>query len=251
MLYLIGLGIGGAAGITVEGLKAARKCSEIYIDSYTSVVPSEHEIRSVIGKVPKHSARNMLEEDFEKDIMNKAKSSDIALLIPGDPLVATTHIELINSCRKHSVKYKIIHSSSIISAIGETGLQSYKIGRKASIAFPVKGIYAESGYDAILDNKKIGLHTLLLLDLHNGKYMDCEEATQSLIFIEKKRKKKLISGNTMVVVCAALGSENSVIKYCKVSEVRNLGLKNGPFPQCIVLPGKLHFAEQEALEWIK
>lgn len=38
MLYLIGLGLGDAADITVKGLQALRRCSRVYLEAYTSVL---------------------------------------------------------------------------------------------------------------------------------------------------------------------------------------------------------------------
>lgn len=38
MLYLIGLGLGDAADITVRGLQALKSCSRVYLEAYTSVL---------------------------------------------------------------------------------------------------------------------------------------------------------------------------------------------------------------------
>lgn len=38
MLYLIGLGLGDAADITVKGLQALRSCSRVYLEAYTSIL---------------------------------------------------------------------------------------------------------------------------------------------------------------------------------------------------------------------
>ena len=38
MLYLIGLGLGDAADITVKGLQAVKSCSRVYLEAYTSIL---------------------------------------------------------------------------------------------------------------------------------------------------------------------------------------------------------------------
>ena len=43
MLYLIGLGLGDAADITVKGLEAVKRCSRVYLEAYTSVLTGGQE----------------------------------------------------------------------------------------------------------------------------------------------------------------------------------------------------------------
>lgn len=38
MLYLVGLGLGDAADITVKGLRAVRGCARVYLEAYTSLL---------------------------------------------------------------------------------------------------------------------------------------------------------------------------------------------------------------------
>lgn len=38
MLYLVGLGLGDAADITVKGLQAVKSCSRVYLEAYTSIL---------------------------------------------------------------------------------------------------------------------------------------------------------------------------------------------------------------------
>lgn len=38
MLYLVGLGLGDAADITVKGLQVVKSCSRVYLEAYTSVL---------------------------------------------------------------------------------------------------------------------------------------------------------------------------------------------------------------------
>jgi len=107
-------------------------------------------------------------------------------------------------------------------------------------------------FDNVLgENKKLGLHTLFLLDLKpdDGEYMKINEAIDYLINLEKKKKFKVINNNTLCVGCAALGSEDSKIVYGKISDVREININK--IPQCLIIPGKMQFFEEEYLENFK
>ena len=60
---------------------------------------------------------------LQDTILANAKDHDVAFLVGGDPLSATTHTDLILRAVELSVPYKIIHNASIMNAIGSSGLQ--------------------------------------------------------------------------------------------------------------------------------
>lgn len=136
-----------------------------------------------------------------------------------------------------------------MNAIGITGLQLYKFGKTTSIPFQEKGFEPETPYDAIKQNGE--LHTLVLLDLrpNENKFMTVNEGLQYLLKIESKRKEKIISEDKLVLGCARIGSTDYKIKYAKIKDLIKQDFGNAP--HCIVIPGKLHFAEEEALEMYK
>lgn len=43
MLYFIGLGLGDEKDITVRGLEAVRRCSHVFLESYTSLLGVDKE----------------------------------------------------------------------------------------------------------------------------------------------------------------------------------------------------------------
>ncbi len=234
MLYLIGLGLGNEKGLTIEGLEAAKKC-ECYLESYTSKYESLEKLEKIVGKRITILKRGDVEEGSQK-IIDSAKKKDVAVFVIGDPLAATTHIDLVIQAKKQKIPVRIIHNASIFSAVGETGLQLYKFGKTATIPYTKQ---AESVKDAVESNKKSGLHTLLLLDLdaEKGKYMTTKEALE--IIIEKKlifEKEKLIAAHI---------SENSQIFYDIPTELMKKKINT---PSVLVVPGKLHFMEKEFLE---
>lgn len=51
MFYVIGLGLGDCKDITVKGLEIIRKCDQIYLESYTSILscPAEELVVFVLS----------------------------------------------------------------------------------------------------------------------------------------------------------------------------------------------------------
>lgn len=187
-------------------------------------------------------------ENNADEILEKAKTNDVAFLVVGDVFSATTHHDLRLRAIKAGIKVEIINNVSIMTAVGITGLDLYKFGRTTTIVFPEPNFFPETPYDAIKMNLVNGLHTLCLLDIKRDRemYMDINEALHLLLAIEEKRKEKVINEDTKVVGCARLGSENQLIKYGTVKEL--LTFNFGEPLHAMIIPGKLHFMEEEVLE---
>lgn len=236
MLYLIGLGLWDEKDISLKALEVAKKCA-CYAEIYTSTWKGSLEgLGKLVGKHVWQLNRPDLEENLQT-LLNTAKESDVAVFVPGDPLSATTHIDLLIEARKQKIDVKIIHNASIFSAIAETGLQLYKFGRTATVPY-TKQIGAVR--DALLANKELGLHTLLLLDIDPiAGQMPANEAVKLLM------ETGLIEKYDRLVAVAQLGSESPQITYATAVD---LSKKNIGSPSVLVFPGKLHFREKEALE---
>jgi diphthine synthase len=244
MIYLIGLGIGNEKDITARGIEACSRCAEVYAELYTARWPGDMKrLEKLIGKTVAILSRQDMEEGAGK-LVKRAKERDIAVLVPGDPLSATTHIGLMMEARERKVKAEVIHASSILTAVAETGLSLYNFGRTVTVVPPQEGYAPASFYDAAEKNAKLGMHTLLLLDVGMGT----AAGISVLMAIGAKRKKPLVSGNTMLVAASALGTPEAVIRYGKA---RDLLRKPMEPPAVLILPGKLHFTEKEYLEAFK
>ncbi len=251
MLYLIGSGIYDEKDLTIRGLDALKNCSEIYAESYTNYFSgSLPNLEALTGKKIILLKRGDLEERPQDNVLKNSLELDVALLVSGDPMVATTHIDLILRAKKLGISCKIIHSSSIYSAIGEAGLQIYKYGKTASLVYPEKSYFPTSPYDILRENQKNGLHTLFLLDIkaEEKRFMTVNEAINLLLEIEKEKKEGLFSLDTLCVGVARLGGETK-IKAGKASEIAKEDF--GKPPHSLIVPGKLHFMEKEALELFK
>ncbi len=249
MLTIIGIGVEGHEDITIKGLEAIKKSDSIFIESYTSIIQEKKEQLEKIWKVkitPAH--REDIEGEHNK-IIKKSKTENVALLIIGDPLTATTHTDILLRARKEGIKTRIIHNAGIITLAGETGLQPYKFGKTTSIPFDEKG--TGTAYNIIAQNKSIKAHTLILLDLDppNNKYLDVQTAIQRLLIEERKHKKKIILPATKIIICERLGTKTQKIHYDTIEKL--LKQKYGNPPKCIIIPATLHFMEEEYLDSVK
>ena len=247
-LTLIGLGLGNEKDITVRGLEAIRSADKVYLESYTSL------LQCSIADLEKHYGKKIIttqREDIEncaEKIVEEAQTKNIALLIIGDPFSATTHINYLIECKKKNIPIKIIHNASILTAVGEIGLELYKYGKVTSIPFAD----SETPYNVIAENKKAHLHTLALLDLDpkSNKFLTIKEVIERLLQIENKKKSNVITEKTQMVGAARLGSESAIIKAAAAKELTKVDF--GKPPYCIIIPAeKLHFIEEEALEIYK
>ena len=241
---LFGIGLSGDNSITFEEMENLKKSDKVYFEVYTSKWEGNiSKIEELINKKILFVKRLDLEENSKK-ILEEAKSKNIAILVLGDPLVATTHITLLLEAKKMGIKTKVIHNASIYSAVGETGLHLYKFGATVTIPFPEKTNNQSplSTFETIKQNRKLGWHTLCLLDLiaEKDKYMSPNEGTEILL------KSKDIKKEDEVVIFGRAGSEEPLIAFGKIKDLVKKDFGDPPF--VLIVPGKLHFTEKEFLE---
>ncbi len=238
MLYLIGIGL-SSKDISLRGIEALKKCKKAYLEDYTSsFLYSVRELEKTINrKVIKINREFVESADI---LLNESKKQNIALLIYGDPLSATTHIDLVLRAIKSRIKFEIIHSASIFTAAAESGLQLYKFGKTASLPRFYPSFKPESFYDIIKDNLSINAHTLLLLDIG----LSVKDALFQIKEVLDRRNEKL----NKMLICERLGTKDRKISY---GYLEKLIKKNFKVPACIIIPGEMHFLEREFIEKFK
>jgi diphthine synthase len=233
MLHIIGLGL-NEKGISIEGKETLKKCKKVYLENYTVEFPYKLEkLEKIINKKIISLDRTQVENE---KLVIEAKEKNICLLVYGCPLFATTHISLIEDCKKNKVKYKIIYASSVFDAIAESGLQLYKFGKIASMPTWEKNFTPDSFLDFVKENKSINAHSLILIDIG----LSFKDALNQLIKGSKNKKFKL----DKILVCSQLGFK-SKFYYNSINKLKKKKIKT---PFCFVIPGKLHFLEEEVLE---
>ncbi|MEK6923505.1 MAG: diphthine synthase, partial [Nanoarchaeota archaeon] len=151
-----------------------------------------------------------------------------------DPLSATTHFEIISECRKRGIKYEIIHSASVLTAIAETGLSLYKFGKVTSIPKPQENFKPTSFVNTLKQNQSIEAHTLFILEPE----LKLAEAIGILL-----EASSIVTLETFAIGCARLGYKDAKIAYNKLAELKTMDF--GSTPHCLVIPAKLDFKEEE------
>ncbi|OYT32379.1 diphthine synthase [Candidatus Woesearchaeota archaeon] len=245
MLYLVGLGIGGCKAITLQGLGAVKQCDKVYLEVYTSFFDSVSELENLVGKKIFVVGRDFVESGDV--ILSEAKDNNVAFLVVGDPLCATTHWDLLRRAKENNIPVEVVHNASIVSSVGSTGLQVYKFGKITSIPFSDSEVIVETPYNVLKENLSIGAHTLFLLDLRpdENRFMSVHDAVEHLLKIEKLKKENLFNEDTFCIGCARIGFSDEFIKAGKARELLNVDF--GRPVHCLIVPGKLHFMEEEAL----
>ena len=247
MLWFIGIGISGADSISVEAQKILEKADIVYLEQFTSPIGKSDEKK--LAKLTKGEfkiAKRWLVEDG-KEILKNAKKEKVVLMSYGDPYIATTHIELRTRAIQDKIKTYTIHAaSSLTSMIGECGLHHYKIGRVATIMDDVKTVITP--YWIIYKNLIEGNHTILLLEYNQDKnfFLEPIDALNFLIETEKGQKRKVFSTSSFAIVASRIGFKTQSIVAGKVSSLKKLDF--GKPPHTIIIPGRMHFTESDALK---
>ena len=250
-LVFIGLGLYDEQGLSLRAQTEARTCEHVFLELYTSVMPGLNidRLSQAVGRPVEILTRKDVEEFAQEKILSKASRGKVAFLVPGDPMVATTHVDLRLRAERAGVGTRIIHGASIASAAaGITGLQSYKFGRTITIPVTASNELPESSYRATKANFDAGLHTLALLevDVENHRWVTIPQALKQLHAASIRASDRFVSPETLAVGLARLEAPDMIVHAAPVSDL--IGMDFGEPPHCFILPGKLHFVEAEALQ---
>ena len=247
-LVFVGLGLFDENDISLKGLRELEKSDVVYAEFYTSklldsAIPN---LEKKIGKPITVLNRNEVEN--ATNILNAAETKHVVLLVCGDPMMATTHVDMRLRASQRGIPTRIIHNSSIFTAAsGLVGLQNYKFGRTTTLPYPHKQFFPLSPYEVISENKMRGLHTLVLLDIQaeEKKYMTAHEGLDVLLQMAQKKNDAMINKDSVVCVVARAGSLNSLVAADTIACLQKRTF--GPPLHTLIVPGTLHFLEVQAL----
>ncbi|CAG58086.1 uncharacterized protein GVI51_B04873 [Nakaseomyces glabratus] len=264
MLYLIGLGLSYKSDITVRGLEAVKNCTRVYLEHYTSILmaASKEELEEFYGKEVILADRELVESG-SADILRDADKENVAFLVVGDPFGATTHTDLVLRAKKDKIPVEVIHNASVMNAVGSCGLQLYNFGQTISMVFFTDSWRPDSWYDKVMENRKIGLHTLVLLDIkvkeqslenmargrliyEPPRYMSIAQCCQQLLEIEELRAEKAYTADTPVVGISRLGSPTQSFKAGTIKELAEYDAGE-PLHSLVILGRQSHELELEYL----
>ena len=292
-LCLVGAGISGTSSIPADGKNAICNAEIIYYEQFTSPSPSDDNAMhgAIRGMAQSKSceirdAKRWMVEDGTS-ILDDSRDRRVVLLSYGDPLVATTHIDLLCRAAKQGIAVRVIHASSGPTAIvGECGLHHYKMGRMATIMRKESSM--TTPYYTVYKNAVERSHTLLLLeyDYEGTEYgdgcsfaLDPAEALRGLLRTERGQQRHVITEDTYAIVASRIGMNARVPGRVPANDTScNAAMNGGPDdcydneenprhqcitagrisslmargnfgepPHSIIIPGRLHFTESDAL----
>ena len=246
-IIFIGLGLNDERSLTLEALDACKRCDMLFIEQYTSKLAtgSLKRLEKLIGKEIHVLGRDEVES---AEPLKSAKEGTVGLLVPGDPMTATTHVDLRIRADDLGIGTRTVHGTSAMIAVpGILGLQHYKFGRTITLPFPHKGFEPTSPFEQFVENQKQGLHTLVLLDIQAAEnhYMTANEGLEWLLGTSRRIGSQAISEDTLACVVARAGSIDCVARADRISTLIKSDF--GEPLHTIVIPGRLHFQEEEAL----
>jgi diphthine synthase len=277
-LVLIGIGPGGIDGMTRAAISAAKNADHRRYEAYTALWSAEDisQLEIEIGEIHR-VMRPEVEDPVE--LLALSKESVVALLVVGDPLQATTHVDLQLQAEEAGVECTVIHGVSITGLVtGAVGLSNYRFGRQTTLTYPYGGWVATSPLEVIALNRIQGLHTLALLDLDptgegtgGQKPMQPADAASAMVGMAEKLSKNISEmqndsplsalkvhaceeickdfTSLMVVLCSDMGTSNQSISYLSIEEL--VSGPNGGL-HCLVIPAEPSDVELSALRrWSK
>lgn len=251
-LWFVGGGLGDELDLSRRALRLLGQCGAVFAEEYTSVFrPGTLErLSKEIGR-PIDVLERSDAEDGRRVLAALDRSPRVALLVPGDPFAATTHLALRRLAEEHGHAWRYLPGASITSAAaGFLGLMVYRFGRVSSLPFAEPGFAPRSPLDIIRANRRHDLHTLVLLDLRPSeqRFMTAREAIG--ILQERDRRPRLFGPSVEIAVVARLGTDGAAAWFGALPALA--AVEFGPPLHALVVPARsLHFEEAAALERVR
>lgn len=243
MLSFVGLGLYDERSVTIEGRDRIQAADAVFAELYTS--------RLVGASIPDVEAFHETEinvcerETVEQDpapILDAAADGDAVFLTAGDPMIATTHVDLRLRAQQRGIDTEILHGVTAQTAASSlTGLQNYRFGPSTTLPFPdVHGADGLPGSvtETIDANSDRELHTLVFLDIKaaDERYMHADTAAELLADRY---------GDRLGVVVARAGSPDPLLVADRIDTLADYSF--GDPLHLLVVPGSLHHIEADAL----
>jgi diphthine synthase len=254
-LYIVGAGL-SSEYLSLRAIKALSRARKVYIDTYTSIAPGVDEelVARLAPEAEVVRATRLHLENEAYRIVEEAAEGDVAVLVPGDPFIATTHVALAVEARRRGVEVVAVPGVSGIQAVLDaTGLQFYRFGKPVTLVYPEEGLRPYSTLEVIAENRRRGLHTLVLLDLRldQGKAMTIPEAVNTLFQLERELAEKgeiePFLGDALFVAVARAGLPDAACAAGPAGFVASQSYPPPPHSLVVAAP-RLHPMEEEALE---
>lgn len=245
-LWFIGAGLDDERGLSTRALEVLRSCDHLFAEEYTArLAEGSLERLSATLALPIIRLSREALESARPVLEALGSSARVALITPGDPFAATTHVALRAEAEQAGHTWRYLPGASILSAAaGFLGLMHYRFGRIVSLPFPEPGFTPRSPLEAIAANRESQLHTLVLLDLRpsEGRYLLAGAALEHLAVLDQ-------DGTHLpseLAVVARVGTEGARAWFGPRTALQSFDFGE-PMHSLVVPAPELHFQEAQAL----
>ncbi|MCI4356871.1 MAG: diphthine synthase [Thermoplasmata archaeon] len=247
-LWFVGAGLGDERDLSLRAVETLRRCRRVFTEEYTSILaPGTIErLGESLGRPLERLGR--AEVEGERVVLDALRTEGtVALLVAGDPFVATTHVHLRLAAERAGHAWYYLPGPSIgTAAISLLGLMHYRFGRVVSLPFAEPGFDPISPFEQVGRNRRSGAHTLILLDLRpsEGRFLRAEEALQR--FEGERATSAAVEDATEFGVVARVGRSDAAAWWGTRTVLRSEELGE-PLHALVVPASELHFQETEAV----
>jgi diphthine synthase len=245
-LTFVGLGLGDQ-GVSIAGVNAIKQAEMAYLEHYTTPYAPRllQELESATSKTVTIVDRGFVEDG--KRILEEAARHEVVLAVQGDPMVATTHSDLLVRAVSRGIPTSIIHGATIpTAAASASGLHYYKFG--PTVTFTTDSLnFHQQVYKRVHQNLLEGSHTLLLLEYDTERMtgVSPSELMSGLIKAEQNFKREVVSEDTFVIVLSRVGTQGESVRAGTIAALKAQDF--GEPPHVAIIPASMHFTEKEAL----
>ena len=244
MLWFVGLGLWDLEDVSLRGRRVIGEADRVFLEGYTSRLggTTVEAMETAWGRPVTVLGREGVENEPEA-VLEAARTGTAVFLVPGDPMVSTTHVDLRLRAHALGIETRVVHGASIATAApGLAGLQNYRFGPATSLPFSHGSWRPTSPAAAVRENLERGLHTLVYLDIQPGRCMLIPEALDLL----EAGAADLGFEVPLYVGCARAGSPDPVVAAGTADRLRKVDF--GEPLHVVIVPGELHVMEREYLE---
>jgi diphthine methyl ester synthase len=150
-----------------------------------------------------------------------------------------------------------------MSAIGGCGLQLYNFGQTVSMVFFLDNWRPASFYDRIKENRAIGLHTLVLLDIkvkeqsienlargrkiyEPPRYMTVSQCAQQMLEVEEDKKEGVYGPDSLAIGVARVGGRTEKFVAGTLKQLCDSDdLLGPPLHSLVLLGSRTHELERD------
>ena len=148
-----------------------------------------------------------------------------------------------------------------MSAIGATGLQLYSFGQTVSMVFFTDTWKPSSFYDRLRENQRIGLHSLLLLDIkvkeqslenlargrkiyEPPRFMTVAQCARQMLETEAERGEGVCGPQSLAVGVARVGAKDQKMAAGTLEQLSGIDL-GAPLHSLVLLGKRAHDLERD------